>query len=57
MPNPNEVKFVTKLNRFERATTFIKERFSFEVHNKVIQGGKSEHLTWDLEIFQICLIS
>ena len=24
---------------------------------KVIQGGKSEHLTWDLENFQICLIS
>ena len=24
---------------------------------KVIQGGKTEHLTWDLENFQICLIS
>jgi hypothetical protein len=24
---------------------------------KVIQGGRSEHLTWDLENFQICLIS
>jgi hypothetical protein len=24
---------------------------------KAIQGGRSEHLTWDLENFQICLIS
>ena len=34
MQNPNEVKFVTKLNRFERATTFMKELFPFEVHSK-----------------------
>jgi hypothetical protein len=24
---------------------------------KVIQSGRNEHLTWDLENFQICLIS
>ena len=34
IPNPNEVKFVTILKRFERATTLMKEPFSFEVHRK-----------------------
>ena len=46
MQNPNEVKFVTKLNRFERATTFIKERFSFEVHRKSYSRWKK--WTFDL---------
>ena len=46
MPNPNEVKFVTKLNRFERATTFIEERFSFEVHRKSYSRWKK--CTFDL---------
>ena len=44
--NPNEVKFMTKLNRFERATTFIKERFSFEVHRKSYSRWKK--WTFDL---------
>ena len=46
MQNPIEVKFVTKLNRFERATTFIKERFSFEVHRKSYSRWKK--WTFDL---------
>jgi hypothetical protein len=40
MTNPNEVKYVTKLNRFERATTFMKECFSFEVHRKMYSRWK-----------------
>ena len=34
MPNPNEVKLVTKLNRYKRDTTLMKELFSFEAHIK-----------------------
>jgi hypothetical protein len=51
MQNPNEVKFVTKLNRFERATTFIKERFSFEVHRKSYSRWKNWTFDFGLRKF------
>ena len=56
MSNPNEVKFVSKLKRFEIDTTLMKNYSHLKTIEKVIQGGRSEHLTWDLENFQICLI-
>ena len=34
MTNPNEVKFVIKLNMIERYTTLVKEPFPFETHSK-----------------------
>ena len=51
IPNPNEVKFVTKLNRFERSTTFMKEPFSFEVHRKSYSRWKKWTFDLGLRIF------
>ena len=48
MPNPNEVKFMTKLNRFEISTTLIKELFSFEVHIKSYLRWKK----WSFDFIQ-----
>ena len=51
IPNPNDVEFVTQLKRDEITTTFMKKPFSFGVHIKVIQGGRSGHLSLYLENF------
>ena len=46
MKNLNEVKFVTKLNRFEIYTTLMKELFPFETHSKSYSRWKK--WTFDL---------
>jgi len=46
MPNLNKVKLLTKLKRFERDTTLMKEIFSYEFHRKSYSRWKK--WTYDL---------